>query len=82
MAGRNSERLKEEIRYETEVLKLATLVAVAIGGGSLSLLLGGISSLRIVLAGAGILVTLGLIIAVWRQDRRIRKLVVSMEEIV
>ena|SRR5437879_418767 len=36
----DSERLRERIRYETEVVKLMTLVTVAIGGGSSSLLLG------------------------------------------
>lgn len=82
MADRDLERLKEEIKYETEVLRLATLVALAIGGGSTSLLLGGISPLRIVLAGAGILVTVGLTMTVWRQDRRIRTLVASIKEIV
>ena len=82
MAERHIENLKEEVKYETEVLKLATLVALAIGGSSISLLLGGISPLRIVLAGAGILVTIGMIMTVWRQDRRIRALVASMKEIV
>jgi hypothetical protein len=82
VAPRNIESLKEEIKYETEVLKLATLMALAIGGGFISLLLGGISLLRIILAGTGILVTLGLIMTVWRQDRRIRTLVASMKEIV
>jgi hypothetical protein len=82
VAERHIESLKEEIKYETEVLKLATLVALAIGGGSISLLLGGIAPLRIVLAGAGMLVTIGVILTVWRQDRRIRVLVALMKEIV
>jgi hypothetical protein len=82
VADRDLERLKEEIKYETEVLRLATLVALAIGGGSTSLLLGGISPLRIVLAGARILVTVGLTMTVWRQDRRIRTLVASIKEII
>ena len=82
MAERHLDSLKEEIKYETEVLKLATLLALAIGGGSTSLLLGGIAPLRIVLAGAGILVTIGMILTVWRQDRRIRALVALMKEIV
>jgi hypothetical protein len=82
VAERHIESLKEEIKYETEVLKLATLMALAIGGGSISLLLGGISLLRIILAGTGILVTLGLLMTVWRQDRRIRTLVASMKEMV
>lgn len=80
MAEKHIESLKEEIKYETEVLKLATLVALAIGGGSSSLLLGEIAPLRIVLAGVGILVTIGLLMTVWRQDRRIRTLVASMKE--
>jgi hypothetical protein len=44
VAEKHIESLKEEIKYETEVLKLATLVALAIGGGSSSLLLGEVLS--------------------------------------
>lgn len=40
MADKDIERLKERIKFETEVLKLAILVAVAMGGGAVSLLLG------------------------------------------
>jgi hypothetical protein len=34
MADKDVERLKEQIKFETEMLKLATLVALATGGGS------------------------------------------------
>ncbi len=76
MAGKQT----EQIKYETEILRLIVLVGVAIGGGSLSLLLGELAPLRAILSTAGILATLVLAVGVWRQNRRIRELVSHLEE--
>ncbi len=65
MAGKQT----EQIKYETEILRLIVLVGVAIGGGSLSLLLGELAPLRAILSTAGILATLVLAVGVWRQNR-------------
>lgn len=48
----------EQIKFETELLKLATLVSVAAGGGSVSLPLGDPTLLRLSLAGVGFFLTL------------------------
>ena len=70
----------EQIKYETEVLKTAVLVTVATTGGSIGLLLGDHTPLRLGLAGVGALVTLMLIIGIWRLDRRIRALIAVIKE--
>lgn len=72
--------LKEQIKYETELLRLIVLVGVAIGGGSLSLLLGALTPLRTILSTAGILATLVLAAGVWRQHRQIRQLLTQLQE--
>lgn len=70
----------EQIKYETEILKIAVLVAVATIGGSISLLLGSHTPLRFGLAGVGVLVTLVLLVGVWRLDRRIRAFITAIKE--
>jgi hypothetical protein len=71
MADKETERIK----YETEVLKLITLLAVAVGGGALSLALGDVTRLRTGLATGGILITLVLLVGGLRQHRYIRTLI-------
>ncbi|HXG20368.1 MAG TPA: hypothetical protein VNN62_14995 [Methylomirabilota bacterium] len=80
MAGKDVERLKEQIKYETELLKAALLITVATGGGSISLLLGEWTSFRLSLAGLGLLITLVAVIGVRRQDRMIRTLIAQLPE--
>jgi hypothetical protein len=55
MADRELEYLKEQIKYETDVERFTALLAVAIGGGVLGLVLGTLTSLRVILAGVGVL---------------------------
>jgi phosphoglycerol transferase MdoB-like AlkP superfamily enzyme len=69
------EQLKEQIKYETELLRAVLLISVATIGGTVSLLLGDLSPLRFLLFVLGIAVTLALMIIGWRQDRRIRALI-------
>ncbi len=57
MAEGELERLKEQIKYETEVLKAILLIAVAIGGGTIGLLLGTHTPLRLILSLLGIVTT-------------------------
>jgi len=71
MADKDAERIK----YETERWRFLCLLTVAIGGGSLSLLLGTLSPFRASLAVLGLLATVILIIVIWRQDRRITTLI-------
>lgn len=74
------EQLKELIKYETEVLKFTALVTVGTAGGSIGLLLGEATPIRLGLAGAGFLLTLILIVASWRMDQRIRALIAQLKE--
>jgi hypothetical protein len=76
MAEKNIERIK----FETELLKLTALASLAIGGGSIGLLLGDQSPLRLILAGSGLLVTVGLMIGLWWQRRYIRTLIEQIIE--
>jgi hypothetical protein len=80
MAGKRAEWLKEQIKYETELLKAMLLVTVAAVGGTLTLLLGAPTRLRAALAGAGILVRMVLRIGVWRQNQVVRTLLAQLRE--
>lgn len=71
----------EQIKFETELLRLATLVAVAAGGGSVGLLLGDQTPLRLSLAGVGFFITLILAVTIWRFERRIRRLLAQIREV-
>ncbi len=53
MADKEAERLK----FETEVLKFTSLLMIATGGGTVSLILGAPALLRLALAGAGFCLT-------------------------
>lgn len=74
------ESLKEQIKHEEELLRLLWVTAVATIGGSLSLLLGDFTSLRIGLAGLGLLATLILIVMALRQENAIRSLLRQLRE--
>jgi hypothetical protein len=76
MADKEAER----IRYETEVFKTIVLLTAAVGGGSIGLFLGEHTPLRLSVAGAGFLGTVGLAIMAWRSDLRIRRLIEEIQE--
>lgn len=71
MADKEAERL----RYKTEGLKLLVILTIAVGGGSLSLILSGSAPFHLGLAASGIVVTLILLSAAWRQHRQIEQLI-------
>ncbi len=77
-----ADRDAEQIKYETELLKLIAVFTLATGGGSIGLLLGELTSIRLVLAGAGLLVTLVLMVVGWQQHRWIRELIGQIKEVV
>lgn len=64
---------KSRITLETEVLKIVTLLAVAIGGGSISLLLGEKTYLKVVLAALGGVITMSFVGFVWSQYRWLQR---------
>lgn len=80
MADQRTERLKEQIRYETELLRALILIAVATIGSSASLLLGEATPTRAALIGIGLLIGLAAIAGIGRQDRTIRTLIARIEE--
>lgn len=77
MADKQAERIK----FETEMLRFTALIATATGGGSISLLLGELTLLRLILAGVGVIVTIGLTTVVWWQRRLILKLIGEIKEV-
>jgi hypothetical protein len=77
----DKEHYTEQIKYLTELLRLTWLTVVATIGGSVSILLGGITTIRFILAGTGFLVTLGLVIIGWRLNRQIRAFIMRVKEV-
>ena len=76
MADKEAERIK----FETELLRISALFVLAVGGGSISLLLGEPTFLRLILAVGGLFVTFGLAVTGWRQRTRIQHLVEEIQE--
>lgn len=76
MADKEAERIKDE----TEVLKTTVLVTVATTGGTIGLLLGDRTPLRLGLAGVGAAITLAMIVGIWRLNRRVRTLVEEIKK--
>ena len=70
----------EEIKYETELLKLMVLFLLAIGGSSSGLLLGERTTFRLVLALSGVAVSVCFAIGAWQQHRAIRKIIATLKE--
>ncbi len=75
-----ADKAAERIRYKTEVLKLLVLLTVAIGGGSLGVVLGTFTPLRAGLATVGIVITLVLLVVTWRHHRQIEDLIDNISE--
>jgi hypothetical protein len=54
------EAITERLKFLTEMIRLAFIAFLAIGGGATSLLLGPYDLLRVLLVAAGILTSIGL----------------------
>lgn len=80
MTDHERDAFKEALKYEVEVLKFLALLTVAIGGGTLGLVLGETSSLRIGLAGAGFLSMLLLFWGQWHLHKHVRSLIEQLKE--
>ena len=65
---------------ETEVLRFIVIAMIALGGGSLSLLLGEWTPFRLTLAGLGLIATLGLNLGTWKQYQRIKMFIERLPE--
>lgn len=75
-----AERRVEQIKYEIELLRLTTLATLAIGGGSIGLILGDVTLVRTGLAVLGVLLAVGLGLTLWRLHRVIGRQIIALEE--
>lgn len=76
MADKNS----EQVKYETELLKLMALFVLAVGGGIIGLMLGERTGVRLFLTFSGVLLTVLLVIGVWRRHRTVRRTISKIKE--
>jgi hypothetical protein len=74
------EQRKEQLKYETELLRLSWVTAIAIGGGNASLILSDITRVRAILLAIGFLLIVGAVSFSVRQDRTIRRLLLEFGE--
>ena len=70
----------ERIKYKTELLKLLTILMLAIGGGSVGIALGTLTPVRIALAAVGIAFTAVTALVVAQQHWTIERLIEDIEE--
>ena len=70
-----TDEVKEKIKLETEVLRYLALIGIALGSGTLSILLGLPTGLRFLLALTGIPVTMGVAYRTWRQYLKINSMI-------
>lgn len=75
------EDLTERIKYLADLLKLSAVFLIAIGGGTMSLLLGDWIPFRIVLAASGLIGIVTLISFLLSLDRKIRSLIEDLKKV-
>jgi hypothetical protein len=75
-----ADKAAEQIKFETELFRLTAIAVLAVGGGSLSRLLGDATPLRLGWAGIGVFRTMTFMIVGWRLERRIRVLIAQIKE--
>ncbi len=74
------ERLSEDIKYLIELLRLIWLSLIALGSGTIGLLLGDLTTGRMLFAGAGIMLSVVLIGAITHLHRQIKRLIAQLTE--
>jgi hypothetical protein len=72
--------ITERLKFLTELLRFAFVALLAIGGGTLGLLLGPQDPLRLGFAIAGIVASLSLGIVIWILAKRMQRLLIQLEE--
>lgn len=73
--------LTERIKYLSDALKLACVFLIAIGGGTISLLLGELSTAKTVLAALGASGIIILVAFSMALDRKIRLLIQELKKV-
>lgn len=76
----SKEALKEEIKFLTEIFRLGAILLVAIGGGTISLILGEHTILRNLFATTGLVAIVGLVIVLYYLQLHIRYLILQIKE--
>lgn len=73
------DQIKEQIKFNTEIIKLIVLLMVATGGGALSLIIGGLTHARdVILAAAGMIVAITCLIITYKRYRITQQLIDSL----
>jgi hypothetical protein len=76
----SKEALKEEIKFLTEIFRLGAILALALGGGTLSLILGEHTVLKNTFAVTGFVATVVLGILLYRLQLHIRHPIAQIKE--
>ena len=66
---------KEQMKLETDMFRFLVIIGIALGGGTLGILTGLPSGIRLLLAGVGMITTLGIGLVSWRQYEKIKRLI-------
>ncbi len=70
-----TDETKEKIKLETELLRYFVLIGVAVGTGTLSVLIGGLQGIRLYLVMLGLPMTMGVGALSWLQYLKIRDMI-------
>ncbi len=73
--------LTERIKYLSDSLKLACVFLIAIGGGTMSLLLGELSTIKVLPVTCGIGSIVVLVAYILTLDRKIRGLIKDLKNV-
>ena len=77
----DKERLTEQIRFMTEMLRLVWLSLLAVGGGTVGLLLSELDTRRSLFAAAGVAFVALLLVFIGQLIRRIRTAIDKLREV-
>jgi len=76
----SKEALKEEIKFLTEIFRLLAILTLAVGGGTVGLILGAHTALKNIFAAAGFIATVVLGVLLYRFQSHIRRLITQIKE--
>ena len=77
----DKERLTEQIRFMTEMLRLVWLSLLAVGGGTVGLLLSELDTRRSLFAAAGVAFVALFLVFIGQLIRRIRTAIDKLREV-
>jgi hypothetical protein len=76
----SNDRIREEVKFLTEVFRLIWVTLLGVGGGVLSLVFGEQTPLKNLFAGGGLLLAVWLVTALYALQRRISALIAQIKE--